>query len=268
MEAVQKAKPRYAVTHPGRSHTDDMLCGAILRLLYGDIQIYRREPTNEELKDRSIIVFDTGYVFNAYLNNFDHHQGRGLPASCMLIWDRLVSGKTKESKKIKNAIRETIIRPASDADKKHRDSLLADDFSIGRALSFFIKSFSNYDDAYHEGVLFLERVLRGKISTFVDFHQRDDDWAKLKAFGGNKIKLIDKKLDFIPPEWFDTGKEEGLQFFVLRENTRKKLPVLYSLNGKIPPDQRQVELADGGRIASYRSLVDAQNHALELSLLH
>ena len=72
------------VTHPGGAHKDDFLACCLLAHLHG-APIQRREPTDEDLKDKSTCVVDVGGVYDAELNNFDHHQfPRDAPPLCAL----------------------------------------------------------------------------------------------------------------------------------------------------------------------------------------
>ena len=118
MEVLTKVKPRYGITHPGKCHPDESLCGAIIHLLFGDIPIYRRQPTEAELDDPTVFVFDTGGSFNPKKNNFDHHQNKTLPAACLLMWDRLVSDKGPENKALKDAINAGSIKNTEEGLKK------------------------------------------------------------------------------------------------------------------------------------------------------
>lgn len=65
---------KYAVTHPGPAHRDDTLAIALALSLEGDIAVYRRLPTEEELSSPSVLVLDTGEHYEPEFNNFDHHQ--------------------------------------------------------------------------------------------------------------------------------------------------------------------------------------------------
>ena len=72
------------VTHPGGAHKDDFLACCLLAHLHG-IPIQRREPTDDDLADRSICVVDVGGVHDPEHNNFDHHQfARDAPPLCAL----------------------------------------------------------------------------------------------------------------------------------------------------------------------------------------
>ena len=72
------------VTHPGGAHKDDFLACSLLAHLHG-APIARREPSDNDLADKSTCVVDVGLVHDAELNNFDHHQfPRDAPPLCAL----------------------------------------------------------------------------------------------------------------------------------------------------------------------------------------
>ena len=65
----------YGVTHHGTAHLDDFLSSCFLLALNDStFKIYRRDPTDEELQNKLIAVFDIGLQHNPDLSNFDHHQ--------------------------------------------------------------------------------------------------------------------------------------------------------------------------------------------------
>jgi hypothetical protein len=64
---------KYIVTHPGGSHKDDFLASSLMIAETG-IPIYRRDPTEQELKDPEVCVIDIGHEHDSELLNFDHHQ--------------------------------------------------------------------------------------------------------------------------------------------------------------------------------------------------
>jgi uncharacterized UPF0160 family protein len=70
-----------AITHPGLWHADDLIAAAILRIRAEerdvDVTFERRVPTEEEIKDKEIIVFDIGGVYDNNANTYDHHQKDG-----------------------------------------------------------------------------------------------------------------------------------------------------------------------------------------------
>ena len=61
------------ITHPGGAHKDDFLACSVLLSNY-PVSIFRRDPTDQELKDPEVAVVDIGHQHDPKLNNFDHHQ--------------------------------------------------------------------------------------------------------------------------------------------------------------------------------------------------
>lgn len=64
---------RQIVVHPGGAHKDDFLACALLIAEHG-VSIFRREPSEEDLSDATIIVVDVGLEWDESKMNFDHHQ--------------------------------------------------------------------------------------------------------------------------------------------------------------------------------------------------
>ncbi len=61
------------ITHPGSAHKDDFLACCVL-IATNAVDIFRREPTTEELDVSQTCVVDVGHRHEPVLNNFDHHQ--------------------------------------------------------------------------------------------------------------------------------------------------------------------------------------------------
>jgi hypothetical protein len=72
------------LTHPGGAHKDEFLACCLLVAVSG-APVVRREPTAEDLADRSIAVVDVGGEHDAGRGNFDHHQfPKDHPPACAL----------------------------------------------------------------------------------------------------------------------------------------------------------------------------------------
>ena len=64
---------RQIVVHPGGAHKDDFLACALL-IAEHEVAISRREPSEQDLSDASIVVVDVGLEWDEAKMNFDHHQ--------------------------------------------------------------------------------------------------------------------------------------------------------------------------------------------------
>ncbi len=60
------------LTHPGGAHKDDVLAVSVLIATTG-AQVFRRDPTPDELDDPAVAVVDVGGVHDPERSNFDHH---------------------------------------------------------------------------------------------------------------------------------------------------------------------------------------------------
>lgn len=72
------------VTHPGGAHKDDLLAACVL-VSKTSAPIFRRNPTEEELRDPGVAIVDIGGEHAPELSNFDHHHfPREHPPTCAL----------------------------------------------------------------------------------------------------------------------------------------------------------------------------------------
>lgn len=71
-------KIKTIVTHPGHAHRDDFLSVCFVLAMCAEKHNYpslkRRDPTEDDLNDPSIVVLDVGEKHQPELSNFDHHQ--------------------------------------------------------------------------------------------------------------------------------------------------------------------------------------------------
>ncbi len=77
------------VTHPGSAHKDDFLATCVLLAVLNNVEVFRREPTREDLEDPNTYVIDVGLEYDPERHNFDHHQDRSLPCAFHLIMQHL-----------------------------------------------------------------------------------------------------------------------------------------------------------------------------------
>jgi len=77
------------IAHPGSSHKDDFMAVSVLLATLGDAEVFRREPTPEELADSETYVVDVGMEHVPEKHNFDHHQDSSLPCAFHLVMQYL-----------------------------------------------------------------------------------------------------------------------------------------------------------------------------------
>jgi hypothetical protein len=77
------------VAHPGSAHKDDFLSVSVLLATLKQAEVFRREPTEEDLNDPDTYVVDVGLELSPERHNFDHHQDRSLPCAFHLVMQHL-----------------------------------------------------------------------------------------------------------------------------------------------------------------------------------
>ncbi|MFN2312874.1 MAG: MYG1 family protein, partial [Bacteroidales bacterium] len=77
------------ITHPGSAHKDDFLSVSVLLAILGNAEVFRREPTSEDLADLNTYVVDVGMDYAPERHNFDHHQDPSLPCAFHLLMQHL-----------------------------------------------------------------------------------------------------------------------------------------------------------------------------------
>ena len=77
------------VSHPGSAHKDDFLSVSVLLATLQQAEVFRREPTEEDLNDPDTYVVDVGLELTPERHNFDHHQDRSLPCAFHLVMQHL-----------------------------------------------------------------------------------------------------------------------------------------------------------------------------------
>ena len=78
------------ITHPGSAHKDDfMSVSVLLATLDGNAEVFRCEPTSEDLANLNTYVVDVGMEHSPERHNFDHHQDQALPCAFHLLMKHL-----------------------------------------------------------------------------------------------------------------------------------------------------------------------------------
>jgi hypothetical protein len=77
------------VVHPGNAHRDDFMAVSILLATLDKAEVFRRDPTGEDLADPDTYVVDVGMELDPHRHNFDHHQDKTLPCAFHLVMQHL-----------------------------------------------------------------------------------------------------------------------------------------------------------------------------------
>ena len=77
------------IVHPGNAHRDDFMAVSILLATLDKAEVFRRDPTGEDLADPDTYVVDVGMELDPQRHNFDHHQDKSLPCAFHLVMQHL-----------------------------------------------------------------------------------------------------------------------------------------------------------------------------------
>jgi hypothetical protein len=77
------------IAHPGSAHKDDFIAVSVLLATLGSAEVFRREPTSEDLANLDTYVVDVGMDYSPEKHNFDHHQDQSLPCAFHLVMKHL-----------------------------------------------------------------------------------------------------------------------------------------------------------------------------------
>ena len=77
------------IVHPGNAHRDDFMAVSILLATLDKAEVFRRDPTREDLADPDTYVVDVGMELDPQRHNFDHHQDKSLPCAFHLVMQYL-----------------------------------------------------------------------------------------------------------------------------------------------------------------------------------
>jgi uncharacterized UPF0160 family protein len=164
------------IVHGGKFHADDVMACAIISHLT-NVVIERRNPTENELNDSSILVLDCGRTYEPLLNNFDHHQGtfeekrkNGIPyATTGLIWKHY-GYQLLDSKFVWEFVDKNLMSDIDARDVGYETVYCPTSFS--NCINYFNPSSeaSDFDSRFFKALEFAREILRNNIR-----HGRDEE---------------------------------------------------------------------------------------------
>ena len=194
MTLAELRKCKYAVTHAGTFHADDIFGAAFLKLIVPDIEIIR---TNENPKVTDYIMFDIG------MGEFDHHMASNecrsdkTPyAAFGKLWRHFAPYLYDEK----------IVKKIDNAFIKHLD--LSDNTGVYDSLCYAFSSFNPLEDnetgdkEFMECVSFAKRILENLIKK-EERHLEEEKYVieKYNSSLDKRVLVLDKHAyfkDFLP----------------------------------------------------------------------
>ena len=145
-------------THDGHFHCDDVMCYAILKLLFEDVKVIRTR--DESALQKCEILFDVGDEYAPHKKIFDHHfvgapiRSNGVPyAAAGLIWKhygfdlllkKLPERALEEIEEIHYKIDKNIMQSIDAHDTHFSPAQHSHHYTISQMISSFLPSWENY----------------------------------------------------------------------------------------------------------------------------
>jgi len=194
-------------THSGEFHADDVFAVAILKLVFGDINIVRsRDKTKIAEAD---IVVDVGEIYDKNENRFDHHQkggagyrSNGVPfASTGLVWQEFGFNATKD-RFVSDLVDTSLIQMIDACDCGYSGF----DYGISKVILNFYPTWqesNDFDGAFKRAVDFASVILCNSIRTAVGGKSANKLIYESLLIADGTILVLDKNFP-----WYKTVTNE------------------------------------------------------------
>jgi hypothetical protein len=180
---------KYIVTHNGRAHRDEFYAVGLANHIFADkslpaLKVFRREPTEEELEDKEVLVIDVGRRHEPDKNNFDHHQfERGTVACALSLMaeyfivpeqpDITFHILWKDTPWYKAVVLQDSLGLGGVAKKLGIGDSLPEELVSGVEI-FCLQEFAKGEEVSDEWTDFTLRLIQAKIRTAIEFNERMD----------------------------------------------------------------------------------------------
>lgn len=249
------------VTHAGVFHADEVLAIVYLLILGFRGKIERKYKVSDaDLNDPRTLVLDTGKRYDPKLGNFDHHQDKILPATCMLVLKHF----TPRGKKCVNAkLARMIFQHVSDVDNG-----IIPDGGHSAGFNAIIRNLRRFgcDAGFGQALVLARITLEGYVLTAEAAVLGDEKWVTLEKGRKGKFRIQDDTFDM--PDWPILAREEGVYLLV---RPYRKTPNGYQIITRskddlvIPEAETQTYRHHSGFMAAYASREAAIQHAEEIT---
>ena len=167
------------VTHPGHAHRDDFLSVCFVLAMCAEENnspsLERRNPTEEDLNDPSVVVLDVGEQHQPELSNFDHHQfDRDSEPVCALT---LILQNMTIYEEAKRGFRWLNVTEKFDSKGPH---YVANEIGI---------EWNKISDATFSPI---EEVILNRFSKFTGFNPKSDIYILLTTIGEELLKTLEQ----------------------------------------------------------------------------
>jgi len=255
------------ITHAGIFHADEITAIAILKSLFGEVEIERTfKPTPEYLEDTEIFVLDIGGHYNPAKGNFDHHQNKELAASNLLVYwsyaDAIAEKfaiSENEKDEFYHFMTDKFLNYISDVDC---GKILEQNTSYIPTINSIIRSLNNIKNGFETSIQVAEYAFIGACETAKLAVKGRTLWKRFKKLS-DKVKL-QETADFIP-NWKELAKEDGIMLLV-QKNLRDGWQVVSRSTDELvlPAHEKQTFRHNSGFMCVFAEKKEAIQYALSL----
>lgn len=248
------------ITHEGTFHADELSGVALLLILFPGTPVERTyTPSEADFNDPSVVILDIGRRYEPELNNYDHHQDAGLPASNMLILKHfLVLKEGRLAFLLEKYMFDYISAVDTGKVVENENGKVSPP-----TISGIIRSMNSLPkNAFNHALDVMFAAVWGQLESATARIKTEDLWEKVEIRG--KVAIHDSP-EFLVG-WQDLAIDQGINYLVT-PNLRGGYQVT-SRDSKVfptPPHPTQTFLHNSKFIASYPTLQEAIDHAVSLN---
>lgn len=255
------------ITHSGVFHADETVAIAILKQVFGEVEIEKTfKPTPESLENSEIFVLDIAGNYNPEKNNFDHHQNKELGASNLLVFWNFADAiaekfgiSENEKAEFNLLVTEKFLNYISDVDC---GKVLEQNTANIPTINSIIRNLNNVKNGFEIALQVAESAFIGACETAKLAVKGRTLWNSFEKLS-EKVKL-QETADFIP-NWKELATEEGIMLLV-QKNLREGWQVVSRSTDELvlPTHEKQTFRHNSGFMCVFAEKQDAIDFALSI----
>lgn len=234
-------------------HADEVLAIASFKFFTGlELPVERKfEVSLDELKGKSILVFDIGRRYDPDFGNFDHHQNPELDATNKLVLLEFCN----QSSDLRIMLEKALFNIVSDVDRGVVTSGGPDG-----GFNAIIKQFNSIENGFEIAVQTALAILKGYVESAKKALEDRAKWKELRKEG---------RIAFMGSEpilgWKEYAEKEGI-FLAISPNVRGGFQIVSYNSEKlqVPEKETQTFRHSSGFMAVYNTEEQAIAHAKEI----
>lgn len=223
-----KQLPVKVITHAGRCHADEVGAVAILLGIDADIPVIRIPQVGpEDILHPHVAVVDIGRHHDSFLNNYDHHHDRNLPASCSLVWDdfgfQLLANRFPELGYDKIVLIQAQMHTVfwnhiSDVDTGKVKTAYGVPGIPGIIAQMYCLPGLNSDEIFAHAVTFMSIAMNACISSLYNDIKTREVYDALPLYESGRVAVNDSSTEI--PSWKEWAKKEDGPWFMIHPSNR------------------------------------------------